>query len=350
MAGLIEKYILSQKRGAGSMTRISPYAYGHLPLYFYLAGTYFKFLTAGKCSSSPIVLLIQTQSFCNSRCSICPYPTVSKKLPQGKMEWSLFQKIIDEAAAEPLLSTIVFELHNEPLLDEKIFDCVKYIKAKAPNKRVAVVTNGELLDRFSPEDIAQSKLDTLNISLNAHSREMYEIINTGLDYDKVMANISRMLSNPVMRQKTQLSFVVTDINEQEVYEAVAYWKRQGVRTKVSGVTNRAGSLFQFESIRLKSDRYIGSGPAASWKRLMNSIRHFLGCHVPFYEMNVLFNGDALICSEDWHRTTVTGNFKIQSLREIWNSGKANENRRLLLKKKFDEMASCKDCCMSGSRQ
>jgi MoaA/NifB/PqqE/SkfB family radical SAM enzyme len=112
------------------MLKISPYAYGHLPLYFYLIGTYSKFLTTGKCLDFPLTLLAQTQSFCNGRCSICPHPTVSKKLPQGKMEWSLFQKIINEAASEPLLSAIVFELHNEPLLDERIFDCVKYIKAK----------------------------------------------------------------------------------------------------------------------------------------------------------------------------------------------------------------------------
>jgi radical SAM protein with 4Fe4S-binding SPASM domain len=330
------------------MVKISPYAYGHLPLYFYLTGAYSSFLATGKCLRSPLVLLIQTQSFCNGRCSICPYPTVSKQLPQGRMEWSLFQKVLDEAAAEPLLASIVFELHNEPLLDERIFDCVGYIKAKAPGKRVAVVTNGELLDRFSPEVIVQSKLDVLRISLNAHSRETYESINTGLNYDKVMNNIAGILANPSTRQKTRLNFILTEQNEHEVYEATRYWRERGVSTKVSGVTNRAGTLADFEKFRPRAGYDNGSGPTALWKRLMDSIRHSLGCHVPFYEMNVLFNGDVLICSEDWRRTTVIGNTRTQSLREIWNSKKANENRRLLLKKKFEKLATCKDCCMSGS--
>ena len=100
------------------------------------------------------------------------------------MEWSLFQKIADEITSEPLLSAIVFELHNEPLLDERIFDCVKYIKSLDISKSVAVVTNGELLDRFSPEDIAQSNLDVLLVSLNANSKEMYESINNGLDLQR----------------------------------------------------------------------------------------------------------------------------------------------------------------------
>jgi radical SAM protein with 4Fe4S-binding SPASM domain len=328
------------------MAKISPYAYGHLPLYFYLAGAYSSFLATGKVLAAPLALLVQTQSFCNGRCSICPYPTISKQLPQGKMEWSLFQKIIDEAAAEPLLSTIVFELHNEPLLDERIFDCVKYVKSKAPDKRVAVVTNGELLDRFSPEAIVQSNLDNLRISLNAHSRETYERINTGLDYEKVMNNISRMLSNPSTRQKTRLNFILTEQNESEVYEATRYWRERGVSTKISGVTNRAGTVDNYEKLRPKAGSDSGSGPAAGWRRLKNGVRHALGCHVPFYEMNVLFNGDVLICSEDWNRTTVVGNATTQSLREIWNSKKINEARRLLLGKHFEELGACKDCCMS----
>jgi radical SAM protein with 4Fe4S-binding SPASM domain len=299
------------------MAKISPYAYGHLPLYFYLAGAYSRFLTAGKCLDFPIILLVQTQSFCNGRCSICPYPTVSKKLPQGRMEWDLFKKIADEAAAEPLSSTVVFELHNEPLLDERIFNCVKYIKSVNASKRVAVVTNGELLDRFSPEDIVQSNLDSLSVSLNAYSKEMYESINTGLNYEKVMDNISRILSNPATRKKTTLTFVLT------------------------------GSLGSYEKISPGTGYQNSLGLATVWRRLMNRARHVVGCHVPFYQMSILFNGDVLICSEDWNRTTVLGNVAAQSLKEIWNSEKANENRRLLLKKKFDRLDSCKGCSLAG---
>jgi radical SAM protein with 4Fe4S-binding SPASM domain len=328
------------------MVKISPREYGHLPLYFYLIRSYSKFLTVGKCLDFPLVLLVQTQSFCNGRCSICPYPIVSKKLEQGRMEWGLFQKIASEAVSEPLLASIVFELHNEPLLDERIFDCVKYIKSMGPSKRVTIITNGELLDRFQYNDMVQSNLTTLIVSLNAHSKEMYESINTGLNYDKVMNNVSNILANQPTRQKTKLSFVLTNQNEHEVYEATKYWKRQGIRTRVSGASNRAGSLDNYESIRPKTGYYNSLGLATVWRRLITGARHTIGCHVPFYEMSVLFNGDVLICSEDWSRTTVVGNVTTQSLKEIWNSEKMNEIRRLLLRKKFEQICSCKECCMA----
>jgi wyosine [tRNA(Phe)-imidazoG37] synthetase (radical SAM superfamily) len=111
------------------------------------------------------------------------------------MEWDLYAKMVSELSSEPPLSTVVFELHNEPLLDQRIFDWVGHLKSARPNINTVIVTNGELLDRFSPTDIVRSNLDALVISLNAHSKATYESINNGLDYDKVVKNVSSLLSN-----------------------------------------------------------------------------------------------------------------------------------------------------------
>jgi len=323
----------------------SPHSYGHLLLYLYLIRTYLKFLTVGKCVDSPLLLQIQTQSFCNGRCSICPYRIVSKKLDQGAMDWDLFAKIASELASESVLSTIVFELHNEPLLDRRVFDWVKYVKSISPNKHCSIVTNGELLDNFSSTDIRQSNVDTLVISLNAHSKEMYESLNNGLNYDRVMRNVSRLLSDQSLRQKVTLSFVLTEQNVDEVYQATRYWKGQGVRTRVMGVANRAGSLDNYEGIRLKTEYYGSPLPLRVWRHLMASARGVIGCHLPLYQMNILFNGDAIICCHDWNRASVVGNIGTSSLREVWNSDRMNEIRRLLLRKRYEEINSCQECSL-----
>lgn len=321
-----------------------PQEYGYLPLYFYLSRTYPKFLATGQCLDFPLSIQIQTQSFCNGRCSICPYPTVSKKLEQGKMEWELFRKIADETATELQLAKVLFELHNEPLLDKRTFDCIKYIKSINPNENCALVTNGELLDKFSLTDIIDSNLDSLMISLNAHSKEVYERVNIGLDYDRVMQNITRLLSDKALRHKLGLSFVVTEENAGEVYEATRYWEKRGVHTRVTPeISNRAGTLDHYEKLRLKTS-YRGTPLTARlWQRLLTGPRQVIGCHRPFYQMSVLFNGDVIICCHDWNRTTVVGNAKTSSLREIWNSDRMNEIRRMILKKRYQQLDSCRDC-------
>ncbi|MHA1485228.1 MAG: SPASM domain-containing protein, partial [Candidatus Thorarchaeota archaeon] len=80
---------------------------------------------------------------------------------------------------------------------------------------------------------------------------------------------------------------------------------------------------------------------------MSGTGRVTGCPLPFYQMNVLFNGDAIICCHDWNRASVIGNAGTSSLREIWNSTKVNEIRRLVLRKRYEEIDSCKECSCVG---
>jgi radical SAM protein with 4Fe4S-binding SPASM domain len=266
------------------------------------------------------------------------------------MEWELFQKIADEAAAEPLFSAMVYELHNEPLLDKRTFDCVKYLKSINADKYCILVTNGELLDKFSPSDIIQSNLDSLMVSLNAYSKEMYESINTGLDYDRVMKNVSSLVSNKNTRRRLALSFVVTEQNAHEVYQANRYWHEKGVKTRViAEIANRAGTLDSYERLKPKAGSNVTPFLSRLWRRLMSGARRVTGCHLPFYQMNILFNGDVIICCHDWNRATIVGNARTSHLREIWNSEKMNEIRRLLLRKRYEQIDSCRECSIAKGK-
>ena len=325
------------------MKKSDPLAYWRLPLYLYCVAAYSKFLTVGKCLDFPLIVHIQTQSFCNGRCAICPYSTVSKKLDQGIMEWDLFVKIANESASEPLLSKVAYQIQNEPLLDKRIFDCVKYLKSRNANKMCSLVTNGELLDKFSLTDIVQSNLDRLIISINAYSKEMYESINTGLDYDKVMQNIYRLLSNSSTKQKLMLSFILTEQSKHEVYQAVRYWNKKGIKTRVLRLVSIARFLDNCETYRPRTGYYGSHFLPRLWRHLMSRLRDTIGCGIPFYQMHILYNGDVVLCCQDWNRATVVGNARTNSLREIWNSEKMTEIRRLILRRRYEQIDSCKEC-------
>lgn len=277
---------------------------------------------------------------------MCPYQAVSQRLDQGIMEWNLYRKIADEAAAERWLSLMVYELHNEPLLDKRIFECIKYFKLKNGKKYTSLITNGELLDRFSQEEIIQSQLDRLMISLNSHSKEVFESVNIGLDYERVQRNISSLLMNENLRRKMAFSFVVIKQNANDVLTASRYWRQQGIKTRIiSQIANRAGTLDNFKKLKLDS-RYGGTSAISRvWRKLMYEAGQIVGCHLPFYQMNILFNGDVIICCHDWNRATIVGNARTNSLREIWNSKKMNEVRSLLLRKRYNLVESCNECSL-----
>jgi radical SAM protein with 4Fe4S-binding SPASM domain len=326
--------------------RVGIFSYGNIHKYLYLVGAYLKFLISGRALDFPLMLQVQTQSFCNGQCSVCPYTVVSKKLPQGRMEWDLFSKIADECASEPMLALFACMLQNEPLLDSRVFDCVKHFKSISKGKKTWIVTNGELIDRYSIEEMVQSNLDSLVISLNTNSKDIYMSMNNGLDYDRVMKNISTVLSNETIRRKVMLSFLVTERNFQDVPQSLHYWHKKGVGTRVIGLSNRAGSLNEYEKLRLKTGYYGSNFPSKLKGRLMTRVMRVMGCHLPFYQMTVLFNGDVIICCHDWNRAIVVGNVKDSSLKEIWNSERMNDIRRAMLGKKYREIDSCKDCSIT----
>lgn len=319
------------------------YSYNHIQLYLYLFLAYARFRLVGKCLSYPLVLQIQTQSFCNGRCIICPYTGVRKQHEQGFMEWGLFEKIVAEMKSATQIATVGFALQNEPLLDKRLFDWIRYMKSLCPDKGCIVTTNGEPLDRFSREEIRQSGVDRICISLNAFSKEMYEKINVGLDFDRVMKNVSSLLEDQSLRPKVELSFRLTRDNQTEVSAAVSYWKTRGVRTRVMGISNRAGTLVNYEAVRLKKDSQGMPRRKRYWEHAMSRLRGVLGCENPFYRMDILFNGKTLMCCQDWNRAVIAGNVATASIKEVFNSTEMNEARRLILRKRYKQIASCREC-------
>jgi radical SAM protein with 4Fe4S-binding SPASM domain len=259
------------------------------------------------------------------------------------MEWGLFSQIADELVSEKKSPMFMFALHSEPLVDERIFTWVKYLKSKNPKCYCIVPTNGELLDTFTLSEIAESGVDQLNINLSANSKNTYERLHAGLDYERVMKNVNRFLVNETLKQKLQIMFVLCKNNELEAQPTVKYWQQRGVRTKIISLNNRAGSLNVFDALTLQHPHYTNPIPLRVWKYFMSETRRLTGCELPFYQLNICFNGDVIICSCDWKRATIIGNIKNHTLRSIWNSDGINDIRRLILRQKYNQINSCKLC-------
>jgi len=313
------------------------------PLLLYLTVAYTRFYISGKSMNYPRVLQLQTQSYCNARCSFCPYPVTSRKLAQGTMKWGLIEKIAEELVSVRFLPMMLFELHNEPLLDKRIFDMVRFLKVKRPDIYCATVTNGQLLDNFSVSEIIQSRIDQIVVSLNAFSENAYKRLDNGLSYERVMNNITALVSDRTLKPRVTLSFVATAQNLDDIHRALAYWRKREVRTRVVAVTNRAGVLENYEDIGLHSRYYVGNLLSRAWARMLSRIGGVAGCTLPFHQMNILFNGECIVCCHDWNRATIVGNVGNQSIKEIWNSGVMGEIRSAILHKRYEQIASCANC-------
>jgi radical SAM protein with 4Fe4S-binding SPASM domain len=291
----------------------------------------------------PRLMQVQTISACNGKCLFCPYPYVSRELPQGKMEWEIYKKIVDECVYFSSLQMFTPMLQNEPLLDKDICKAISYFKEKSRGRvPIFIVTNGYLLTRSLISQIVDSGLDHLIISINAHKKETYEELMPGFQFEKIVANIENLLSSNLRQTKVTLRFLENQKNREEISEALAYWHSRKVHTEVlSFISNRADTV-DISSLKSKRAEMLLSSKIK--QKVFSCFSNC--CILPFYQMNILFNGDVLLCCNDWRRIPTLGNVKREKLRVIWESQNTTMIKNRIWQKDYKSIEACEGCSVT----
>ena len=137
----------------------------------------------------PEIVQIESTNICNAKCVFCPRDEMHRK--QGIMSFELFKKIVDECAE---LGITHVRVHNygEPFVDRQLVEKVRYAKQKGI-KEVGMISNGSLITEQVARGMIEAGLDAINISVDASGKEVFESTRLGLKYDKVIANIERLV-------------------------------------------------------------------------------------------------------------------------------------------------------------
>src|SRR5262249_43399234 len=291
----------------------------------------------------PPSIQLQTINACQAACQMCPYPIFRNVFPRGRMEDALFDKVIAEIAEHPEVDTFIPMLQNEPFIDPHLFDKIRRFKDLTRGRiAVELVTNGAYLTEQNIDQIRRCGLDILDISLDALSREVYNKVRIGLDYDEVLAGVERVLQADLPNTAIFVRIIRLRDNVQEVKAFLRHCRRRGVSVFVYTATNRTGALEEFDAkMRLRESDQTWKYRAA--RRLS---RLFMGhCPVPFATTNLLHNGDVLMCVHDWARREIVGNVRDATLAEIWNGEQMRELRRLGSQRRYAESPACRDCSL-----
>lgn len=181
-----------------------------------------------RCSGYPIWLTIDPTNICTLKCPFCSTGFGLIKRPKGMMSRENFEKIIDILG--PYLLHIDMQNWGEPLLHKDIYRMISY--AKKFDIHITVSTNFQNFDDKSAEEMVNSKLDRLILSIDGASKQTYEKYRRGGDFFKTMENI-----NTLVRKKKELKsrfpiiiwqFLVFRHNEHEIKIAESMGKELGV--------------------------------------------------------------------------------------------------------------------------
>jgi len=285
----------------------------------------------------PNNIQIETTSRCNAKCGFCPYPETSLTQPQGAMDQGLFESIVDEISRYDV-SLIQPFLNNDPLMDRNILPRLRMLIQRNPSARVMVTTNGFLLREALARELAAIGLDTIHISSNGLTADVYRE-TMGIDGYTVLRNVNT-LWDEIRRIGSPTKLVVTAVlmkaNKHEVEHMRRYWLARGVKFYLNPLNNRAGNLEESQFVQL-----LPFSEVANREQLMHL--HMSGCPSLYSFMGILWNGDVVRCCNDWRRARVMGNARNQSLKSIWE----NENYRWMRSMsdggRLNEVELCGEC-------
>jgi radical SAM protein with 4Fe4S-binding SPASM domain len=178
----------------------------------------------------PREIQIEVTGACNLACQMCLVryrPKLAKR--EGAMCFHVFKSIVDDL---PELEKLTLQGLGEPLLAPDFAEMVEY--ACSRGIRVGFNTNGTFLTRERAEQLVRAGVDWLHVSLDGATKETYEAIRDGSDFDKVRRNIAGLVE---VRRKhgaghptIQLVFVAMRRNLHELTALVRLAAELGVES------------------------------------------------------------------------------------------------------------------------
>ncbi|MEO5356720.1 MAG: radical SAM protein [Nitrospirae bacterium YQR-1] len=278
----------------------------------------------------PLHLDIEVTSYCNLKCPMCPR-THRVKMGQWEskhMSLDFFKKIIDSGAT---LGLCAVNLNNfgESLMNKDLPLMVKYAKDSGIID-IMLHTNGTLLTEELSKQLIFYGLDTIVFSFDSITKELYEKIRKGADFETTVNNIRRFAA--LKRQldsaspQIRVGMVYMKENAQEKDSFVSFWGGDVDVVSYTDYRNQDGLD--------ETDRYI--------KR--KSANPAFACPSLWQRMTINVNGLVTACCRDAGKRLVIGDLNTgATLKEIWDGDALRDARYLHEIGRAAEIPACNGC-------
>ncbi len=267
-------------------------------------------------------LAMEVSGYCNLCCPMCSYPNMKRK--HGFMDWNLFKKIVEDAAAN---GHSIASLHffGEPLMWPYIVQGVELLAKNNIFPRIS--TNGMLLTSQMAKRLEEAGLKEIMVTIDTLMPKVYSKIRKGGDFEIVKKNIHESLE---VTDKLLISaqFMPTNENADETQED--FYKEFGYKKNF-----RVEPWFL---IRMNNSENIATKythkPEDVDKRLCDKI---------FDRVDVLWDGTTVLCCLDVEGKLITGNLNDNSISYSWLGPKAMNLRKLILNGQWTKLSTCREC-------
>jgi radical SAM protein with 4Fe4S-binding SPASM domain len=274
----------------------------------------------------PLGVDIGTTNLCNAACIMCPHSKLKK---MGTMDMRLYKKIIDNCA-KLNIKMINLSFFGEPFLDKNIIEKIKY--AKERKMIVGFYSNASLMTEKLSKEIIEAELDGITISFDGATKETYEKIRKNLKFEMTKKNILNLIKikNKLNKKNPKINLVLVELeeNKKEIKDFYNEWKNKVDSINIINMRNWANDI-----------QKEGTKESFHFNKKMRR----KPCALIWQKMIIDWNGDAVLCCDDWNHSTILGNLKKQTIEEIWKGEKLNKIREAHIRREFWKVPICSGC-------
>ena len=309
---------------------------------------YFEAVSPGGAvaETPPVCLYLEVTNRCNLLCETCPR-TFEELEPPADMSWELFTSIVDQS---PNIARAVLHGVGEPMLVKALPRMIRYLKDRGVY--VLFNTNGTLLRPAKFQELIDTGLDELRVSLDAADAKTYKAVRGKDFFGRIVRDVRKLTEYQMEHDAStpRVSLWLTGMKEtvQELPEFIRLADSMGVREvhlqrlvfddDGFGMARADNSLFEQNQAEEKAaieaaqamGRMLGvtldaSGATDAGESLKRKTdgEPWAMCRRPWSLMYFTANGRALPCciapfSARGYENYTLGDATQQTLREIWN--------------------------------
>ncbi|PKH04803.1 radical SAM protein [Moritella sp. Urea-trap-13] len=270
-------------------------------------------------SAFPSAVEVELTNDCNFRCPHCPR-THNMTRPVGYMDLKLVLSIISEIAQHPRSMLRIVGL-GEPAMHPDLKDILTFAKNK--NVVTEFTTNGTLLEVLTPDEVINSGIDYLGVSIDGFDAASYGKRRVGGDYETVKRNV-QLLHEEKEKKHSNTPIVA-----------------------IRNVAFRNDDPEKLNTYKLKWFKYaeVVSFNTFTPNRPIVTDGPYKRCHSIKFELKINWNGDVPLCRFQcaFREEEIIQNAHDSTLKDIWMSPRLQAARTIHRKKDLDKLSYCKSC-------
>ena len=296
-------------------------------------------------SNPTLVCSIENTTSCNLKCQFCPHSNLNLKVEFISTQmWDLAITQITELYTNSnyKMLRISYGGLGEPLLHPKFLEHLQNLKKRLPDAKIQLDTNGVLLDSGKADAIIENKLvDTLSISLNAPTKELYNALMLSDKFDLVLKNLQCFVAKRnSLNSKIKVSVCVKDTDACRNDNIV-------IKSLLDTILSDQDSFYINDILNWGGKIDVDSFKSESELKPID-----FPCYGIIMISNVVIDlhGNVYPCccsmgDERENSYLVLGNIQNKPLKDIWNNDKHKKLKKSMMRGEFSNIVPCKNCTM-----